>query len=315
MNRVDYPAYVNVDYPNVVPVVTELLDSRGREDFGIGGVPVELDRALISKLVGVMNETVALIRDRLDLDVTSRLPSVDKIYIYTNEEFIRVAEYFGDVDNVLKGVAVGVNHMIFLRDYDTPDHLIHDFRHELLHLLARNLVCFDTIGVSEGGGVSLNISPKYFVGFSTPNGAFEAFNEAVTELIALEMWEFTRAEASFECFDQPACAYERLVVFLDVLIAAVSKRLRIEDVKEFKKTVYQAYFSGDFSVLKSFYKTMGRTSFIKFARLNSTAEKTELVDILKESGFSDEALYFERICPEESLYPEVDSLFVHSQTN
>jgi len=164
--------------------------------------------------------------------------------------------------NHSKGRHIAPYNKIHAEEKPTNSETLFTLYHELTHLLSAVKL---KLGVNkkDKGNEQITIHNPYLYGYeNTKNRRFFLLNEAITEMINIEILDDMRKSENYDYLSNNTIGYGQAVIFIDVLIKRTSQLSRKSE-KEIRFSLYAGYFKGDHSALRIFKDTFG-TEALKY---------------------------------------------------
>lgn len=226
---------------------------------------VETRGEIFEEVVEIIANQISWIRENLGLDVTNRLPQIEKIRFLSEHDRQKfIIDY--KKDPTWQGVCTYSFKEILVskQENDWPS-TISLLNHELVHNFSYAALKITVDPSVTPRQIEINQSTS---GFSNAkNNSLEQFNEAITDTLSLEM--LASYEAKFPnrpYLDNINISYYAEVFFLDLLIKKLATNTD-SSVDEVKKKIYRGYCEGDFTVLKIFDQALGKDTLKKLAKM------------------------------------------------
>lgn len=227
---------------------------------------------------------ITWIQENLQIDLSKRTPDIEKIHFFTEEALKRLNTQIGK--NNSSGSHFAPSNEIHVA---ASGKMLIILSHELIHSLAT--VKFD-VKISENNESSqLSIQEPYTYGYkNVKNKSFFLFNEAITEMLNIEIADNMRINNQPDYLTNNTIGYGETVIFLDALIKKTAQLNNLSE-KEIRYSLYKGYLKGDHSYLRIFKKTFGIEA-IKFLSIldNSHASLSNIRVVAEKFGLDVEQL-------------------------
>ena len=199
-------------------------------------LPVTEERKVV--LESIIASEQQWIQSVLNLSVEKRLPSLDNFHFYHGQE----AEIIGQEHEQAEGwTGFSMGAVSYLVEQKFPSETLATVVHELTHLFSYNEYKLAVKGTFSFARVRS--------GYKSPlAGSYHGINEAITEMITIEVREFCRPRG---ILTGSSILFSPLVIYIDLLIKHSAKKKGC-DAKSLRHQLYKGYFTGDVSSLALF---------------------------------------------------------------
>ncbi|MBI4016983.1 MAG: hypothetical protein HY363_04805 [Candidatus Aenigmarchaeota archaeon] len=203
-------------------------------------LPVFCDGSQIDGFDSLVESHISWAKERLALSPQRRIPLKKKIKIYYQNEFIKLAEFFRKQEGFRKPEGWAGSHIAHSNEIILCDtYTINDLNHELVHSCAHKEIKI-TRKASRNYTVLIVDVPHY--GFFH-NDSFKGFNEAITEMINVEILGFHTGRTG-QNYSDGKIAYHEAVLFFDILLKNAAQKLG-KDISALLQQVYEGYYFGN----------------------------------------------------------------------
>ncbi len=204
-------------------------------------------------------------RDILQVDVTKRYPDISKMFFFSKTNFEMYSALLGRKMPLAAHIAP-YNEFHFV-EKERPQELLKSIAHEFIHALS-TVKLRTSVFKKDNGDRVVVVGKPYTYGYeNTKNGTFFALNEAVTEMLNIEILDDMRKSGKPDYLSGNTIGYGHLVIFLDALIEMTAD-ISGKSHRELRHSLYRGYLQGDHSSLRIFSDTFGTKSVSYLAALD-----------------------------------------------
>lgn len=236
----------------------------------------------IERIGDLIEGQLEWLKKKLKLNPEERRPKFNKIKFFKREEYKDLTGRNSDGANVF-----GTTETLMPLE-DGEQDMFHRLGHELVHALSRHLI---KVELTEDKNL-VDFNGGLYGLENRANNAFHLFNEAVTEMINLEILTYLQETKGTISGKETGIGYPFAVIYFDLLFDKLAVTLNT-DPNELRKKFYTAYFLGDASVYDLFRKAFPGSEAVKIlARIN---EETDLGQVIRDNVFGIDITELQRI--------------------
>lgn len=233
-------------------------------------------RDLVDQMNFLQESATDWAKTELGIDPTARLPQKEKIAVVSLRSLREKTENptrVGCANNLSREMMLGEE-----LETDLP----YAFNHEMVHQLsaARRKTRFDP----RTGFLTKVEANK---GYRTATGKFQLLNEALTDLVNMEILQSVKDRHGQDYLQVRGVGYAPEAILLDALIKKTGEASG--QGEQFRKDLYRGLFTGDVEVLRTMEQNLGKGTL---ARLVDAQPETyaELAKLGGELGLDEEKL-------------------------
>lgn len=235
----------------------------------------------------------AWIKENLHISIDSRIPSLDKIRIYSPEDFQVINARLGRHPGGVAITTTPVNEII-ARSQEDKDVLCHIIGHELLHTYSDHGIQVKDIYKEDRTNFVIDLKSDGYV--NVKKKVFEGIDEWIKEMMNIEILDGYRKKDGREMRGFVAGGYVPGVLFLAKIVDLAAQKMEIPvPARELRKLLYTGFLTGNFSALRFFNEAFGKDALRVLSTLGPLTSEDDLADIFVNSFNGDRNEYLEDV--------------------
>lgn len=225
-------------------------------------------RELVDQMDFLQESATDWVKKELGIDPTARLPEKEKIALVSLQSLREKTQ-----NPAIAGCANNLSREIILAE-EMAEQLPYAFNHEVVHQLSAGRIKtrFDT----QAGFLAKAESES--MGYRTRTGKFLFFNEALTDLVNMEILQSVKDQHGQDYLQTKQLGYAPEAVLLDALIEKTGEASGQGD--KFRKDLYRGLFTGDVEALRTIERHLGKGTLAQLA----DAQPQTYADLAKLGG-------------------------------
>lgn len=268
-------------------ILTQRLNKYENEAIRKGELlqQAEISSETYEELLNIYEGHEEWVKQRLSLDIFSRMTSLFNIHFYSPEKWEEIRKENNKPVGWMGGHEFPGNTIRFVNSGKQAE-MVSAFNHELTHSGSHKTVHAVRDTENPEQLPDMDKYPRY--GFAnTRNGAFSAFNEAVTEMINLEMlYDYKIKNPGKKYLNNIEPCYQTNIIVFDAILEEAAKKLK-QDKKFILDKVYLSYYDGNIKRLDFLEKAFGEGTLKKIANLRDDLPRSEELEGLVTDLLSD----------------------------
>lgn len=250
--------------------------------------PEKLPQEKVVLINNAISDTVSWLEDRLGFDASKRIPKIDQIKFFKEENWSKVLKAQNRNDDV---AGLMCFNDILILDARNQNEMLDVLYHELAHYFSRKSV----YSVREGEKINTEIiSMIGFSGYKKNNFVYGWLNEIMTEMIKLEILSSNKNCKNNRVLHNLLDTYSlNGIIFMDMIFDKMGEKLG-KDQLDIRNTLYSSYFDGSMANLRIIKDTFGVNSLRTISKLKNSRCPSEYLSHIGQKYFEIDGDQYER---------------------